>query len=378
MPDVSVTHGVGCDKVAEWCKSIEPKWVEATDQWPHAGDIGEALRKYNSSAVHDKKLRKVVELYEPDVAEAQIRKMVQGKDPLEHEWSKEFEAARVGTRAGDKAVLYARNHGWAPVEVYENKETAALVRPLSGKPKWVDLEVLRPYDPALIADVRKAKHVEKQLSLRKKRRVKHRASNVRSPGDHKRRSRHPRYEEPASVASKQKRGSKNNDHARNNTSRHTSVNTVVGRIPWGPKFEDARPGIFPGGRAITKDGRAVEVLFQRNDWQVCVRFPETNEKGVMEYTALCPYVDPPNIGDPKVPEIGPTEVNHPDDEIRDMEDLPTIPEETQDVNKRALVPEELNTRITELIQEPIMNQPERWQHPPDKTHKNSTFLSNWE
>ena len=153
---------------------------------------------------------------------------------------------------------------------------------------------------------------------------------------------------------------------------------MVGRIPWGPKFEDARPGIFTGERAITKDGRVVEVLFQRNDWQVCVRFPETNKKGVMEYAALCPYVDPPNIGDPKVPEIGPTEVNHPDDEIRDMEDLPTIPEETQDVNKRALVPEELNTRITELIQEPIMNQPERWQHPPDKTHKNSTFLSNWE
>ena len=53
----------------------------------------------------DKKLRKVVELYERDVVEAQVRKMVQGKDPLEHEWSKEFEAARVGIRAGDKAVL---------------------------------------------------------------------------------------------------------------------------------------------------------------------------------------------------------------------------------------------------------------------------------
>ena len=64
VPNVSVTHGVGSDEVAKWsrCKSIVPKWVEASDQWPHAGDIGEALRKYNSSAVHDKKLRKVVEL----------------------------------------------------------------------------------------------------------------------------------------------------------------------------------------------------------------------------------------------------------------------------------------------------------------------------
>ena len=32
VPDVSVTHGVGSDEVAEWCKSIEPKWVEVTDQ----------------------------------------------------------------------------------------------------------------------------------------------------------------------------------------------------------------------------------------------------------------------------------------------------------------------------------------------------------
>ena len=148
---------------------------------------------------------------------------------------------------------------------------------------------------------------------------------------------------------------------------------MVGRIPWVPIFENARPGIFPGERAITKDGRAVEVLFQRNDWQVCVRFPETNEKGMLEYTALCPYVDPPNIGDPKAPEIVPAEVNHPDDEIRDMEDLPPIPEETQDVNKRTSVPEELNTRITELIQELVMNQPGRWQNPPDKTHENSTY-----